>query len=136
MAQSVKKISSLLVSLETKPGALCEVFEHLAEAGISVLGSWGYQMGPNEAQVHVGVADPEKAAAVLKKMGKDPTREEVVLVEGDDRAGAYAALLKKITAAKINIEASDALVNGSRFSTAFFAANSADVDKIYKALQN
>jgi len=131
MATKVKKIQTLTVALDTKPGALAQVYGAFREAGVNVLASWGYQMGPGQAQAHFWAADTKKATDVLTKMGKNPTIDDAVFAEGDDKVGAYSELLAKITKAGVNIEATDAFALQGKFATVFFAD---DTDALYKAL--
>ena len=131
MATHVKKIQTLTVPLDTKPGALSHVYTAFKEAGIKILASWAYEMGPNQAQAHFYAADTTKAKDVLTKLGKKTTIEDAVYAEGDDQVGVYAELLAKVTKAGVNIEATDAFGVNGKFATVFFAK---DTTALCKAL--
>lgn len=115
-----QKMESFTVELQPKPGALARVYAALAEAKINVLASWGYEMGPGEAQVHLTAKEGTRLKEVLTKLGFRPEVGAVCLVEGADKPGEYAAVLKKIADAKINVHATDALSVGGKFVASFF----------------
>jgi hypothetical protein len=131
MATKVKRITTLTISLEAAPGALSAVYSAFKEAGVNILASWGYEMGPGQAQAHFYAADEKKAKEVLTKIGKKPSSDDAVYAEGDDKLGAYAELLAKIAKAGVNISATDAFAQQGRFAAVFF---SDDVPALCKAL--
>jgi len=118
---TTKKIEILTFKLEPKPGALAKVFASFRDAKVNVIASWAYQLGPTDAQGHVYASDTAKAKDVLTKLGAKPKSEYACYVEDVDEIGRYASLLKKISDAGINLEASDAFGIGGKFATVFFA---------------
>jgi len=130
---TTKKIEILTYKLDAKPGALAKVFASFREAKVNVIASWAYQMGPTEAQGHVYASDTAKAKDVLTKMGKEPKTENACCVEDVDEIGRYAALLKKIGDAGINLEATDAFAVGGKFGALFFV-DQKDIPKLCQAL--
>ncbi len=129
MATNVKKITTLTVPLDAKAGSLSQVYSAFKEAGINILASWAYEMGPGQAQAHFYAADTTKAKDVLTKMGRKPTLDDAVYAEGDDRTGVYAELLGKVAKAGVNIEATDAFGVNGKFATVFFAKDTAALCK-------
>jgi hypothetical protein len=121
MSLSIKKIKTLTVELDTRPGSLCHVFNAFKEAFVYVQSSWAYEMGPDKAEVIFCVSDANKAEEVLKLMDKTPHLSHAICAEGDDYTGAYAELLNKIAAKNISINATDAQAVGSKFVAVFFA---------------
>lgn len=130
---TAKKIEILTVSLDTRPGALREVYAAFREAKVNTIWSWAYQMGPDMAQGHFYTSDAAKAKATLEKMGKKPKVESACYYEDTDEIGRYHDVLSKIAAAGVNIEATDAFALGGKFATAIFAAE-ADLPKLCAAL--
>jgi hypothetical protein len=130
---TTKKIEIVTYKLEAKPGALAKVFEAFREAKVNVIASWAYQMGPNEAQGHVYAKDTAKAKEALTKLGREPKVENACYAEDTDEVGRYAALLKKIGDAGINIDATDAFAIGGKFATVFFVQQQ-DIAKLCQTL--
>jgi len=121
MATHVTKIQTLTVPLETQPGSLGKVYSAFKEAGVNIIASWAYEMGPGQAQAHFYAVDTHKAKDVLTKMGKTPTFDDAVYAEGDDRVGVYDELLAKAAKAGVNIDATDAFGVKGKFAAVFFA---------------
>lgn len=130
---TAKKIEVLTVSVDPKPGALAQILAAFREANVNLTATWGYQMGPGEAQAHFFTADVDKAKKALGKLGKSPKVEPAFWVEDTDKVGSYHSVLDKIAKAGVNIEATDAFGIGGRFATVIFVAQG-DVAKAAKAL--
>ena len=130
---TAKKIELLTVKVDAKPGALAQVLAALREAKVNLKASWGYQMGPGEAQAHFFTADSDLAKQVLGKQGKTPTTESAFWVEDADQVGNYHGVLQKIAQAGINVEATTAFAIGGKFATVIFVAQG-DVARTAKAL--
>src|SRR5947208_13163006 len=111
---NAKKIEVLTVKLDAKPGALAQVLAALREAKVNLTASWGYQMGPGEAQAHFFTADNAAATKALTKLGKAPKAEAAFWVEDADKVGSYHAVLEKLSKAGINVEATDAFGIGGK----------------------
>ena len=132
MAQ-VKKIQTLKVKLKPEPGSWSTVFSAFKGAGVNVVASWAYEMGPGDAEGIVYPSDLNKAKAALTKLGLSATPMTAVYAEDTDKVGIYADLLAKIAAAGVNLAATDAFGVGGRFATVFFA-DEKDVPALCKAL--
>ena len=130
---TAKKIDLLTVSVDAKPGAFAQVLAAFREAKVNLKASWGYQMGPGEAQAHFFAADIDLARQVLSKQGKKPKTESAFWVEDADQIGNYHGVLQKIAHAGANIEATTAFAIGGKFATIIFVAEG-DVAKTAKAL--
>ena len=129
MATHVSTIETLVVELETKPGALGQVYNAFREAGVNVNASWGFERGPGKAQAILYPRDMTKTKDVLTKMKLKFTPGKACYAEGDDKVGCYADLLQKVTAAKVNLHATDAMAIGGKFACAFWTE-----DKDFPAL--
>jgi hypothetical protein len=133
MSVKAKRIQTVDVELTAQPGALARVFSGFKEAGVNVIASWGYEMGPNQAQAHFYVSDLDKTTSTLKQMGLKPKKTDACWMEGDEM-GAYAEVLNKIGKAGVNIGATDAFAVGSRFASVIFPKESKDYAALCKAL--
>ncbi len=120
MSTTTKRIQTLDVALSPEPGSLAKIYNGFREVGVNVIASWGYEMGPGEAQAHFYAADIEKAKTTLTKMGFKPQINNACWIEGDDRVGAYAEVLTKLAKANVNVDATDAFAIGDRFAAVLF----------------
>src|SRR5262249_26435370 len=94
----------LQIEIKNKPGALADVLDAVAGAGVAVRAFCGYGMGPSGAVLLVP-ANAVKAKAALKKAGfKKVGSGKVVLATVKDQRGAGAAIAAAAAKKKINLE--------------------------------
>jgi hypothetical protein len=134
MADIVKKVAYFAMDVPNKPGEGARVLGALAEAGVNLLAFTGFPSG-RKAQLDI---IPEDVAIFKKavKATKMKTRPQKFgfLVQGDDRKGAVAGLLKILAEKKINVTAVDAASAGAGRYAAILWVESKDVNKAAKAL--
>src|SRR3954469_21032932 len=98
-------MKDLCIELENRPGALAEVAEALASAGISIEGggSWLTSQG---AVAHFLVADGAIACKALEHAGMRVWKESEVLVQRlrQDEVGQLGMICRRFAQAGVNIE--------------------------------
>lgn len=134
MAEMIRKVDYFAMDVPDKPGEGARVTEALAEAGVNLLAFTGFPSG-RRAQIDFVPQDTAvfKAAAKQARI-KVKARKTGFLVQGDDRPGAVADLLKRLADAKINVTAIDAVAAGMGRYGAILWVKSRDVNKAAKAL--
>lgn len=134
MADIVKKVEYFAVDVPNKPGEGACVLGALADAGVNMLAFTGFPSG-RKSQLDI---IPEDVAVFKKaaKAAKIKTRPQKfgILVQGDDRKGAVAGLLKTLAEKKINVIAIDAVSAGSGRYAAILWVKPGEVNKATKAL--
>ena len=134
MADIIRKVAYFAMDVSNKPGEGARVLGTLAEAGVTLLAFSGFPSG-RKAQLDF---IPEDVAVFKKavKVAKIETRPQkiVFLVQGNDRKGAVADLLKILAAKNINVTAIDAVMAGAGRYAAILWVNPKDVNKAAKAL--
>ena len=94
----------LTVVLEDRPGTLADMGEALGGAGINVDGMCGF---PSEGKgvIHVLVEDAAGARSALEEAGIEVAGErEVLVVEIEDRPGAFGEIARKIANVGVNFD--------------------------------
>lgn len=93
----------LAVFLDNRPGTLARVCDALGEAKINI-----YAISTSDTVDHtvlrLVVSDPARAARIFEEHGTLVVDDEVLMVEGTNKAGALADLARRLAAKKINIE--------------------------------
>jgi hypothetical protein len=134
MADSVKKVAYFAMDVPNKPGKGARVLGALAEAGVNLLAFTGFPSG-RKAQLDI---IPEDVAIFKKavKAAKMKTRPQKFgfLVQGNERKGAVAGLLKLLADKKINVTAVGAASAGAGRYAAILWVEPKDVNKTAKAL--
>ncbi len=134
MADIVRKVAYFAMDVPNRPGEGARVLGALADAGVNLLAFSGFPSG-RKAQLDF---IPEDVAVFKKavKAAKITTRPQKFgfLVQGDDRKGAVAELLKTLAEKKINVTAIDAVSSGAGRYAAILWVEPEDVNKAAKAL--
>ncbi len=134
MAETIRKVDYFAMDVPDKPGEGARVLGALADAGVNLLAFTGFPVG-RRAQIDFIPEDAAlfKAAAKNAKL-KLRAKKAGFLVQGDDRPGAVADLLKRLADARINVTAVDAVGAGMGRYGAILWVKSKDVNKAAKAL--
>jgi hypothetical protein len=135
MADTVRKVAYFAMDVPNKPGEGARVLGALADAGVNLLAFSGFPSG-RKAQIDL---IPEDVAVFKKavKAAKINTRPQKFgfLVQGNDRKGAVADLLKTMAKKKINVTAIDAVSVGARRYAAILWVGTKDVNRAARALR-
>ena len=134
MVDIARKVAYFAMDVSNKPGEGARVLGALADAGGSRLAFSGFPSVRKGQLVFI----PEDVAVFKNaiKAAKIKTRPQKFgfLVQGDDRKGAVADLLKTLAEQKINVTATDAVSAGAgRYAVILWVAPR-DVNKAAKVL--
>ena len=134
MAETVRLVDYYSMEVSDKPGAAHQILERLSEAGVYLLTFSGFPKG-RRAQLDFIPANTPTFKAVARKAGwKLAGPKKVFLICGDDRVGVVAELLEKLTKAKINVTATQAIIAGADRFGMILWVKSRDVRRASKAL--
>ncbi len=135
MADKIWKVDYFKTEVPNRIGEGARVLGALKAARVDLLAFTGFPSGRRVQMDFV----PKNAAAFRKaarKAGlKVTVKKGAFLVQGRDRAGAIAAILEKLAAAKVSIVALDGVSAGSGRFGAIFWVKPKDVAKAAKALK-
>ncbi len=113
MAETVRLVEYYSMEVSDKPGAAHRMLEELAAAGVYLLAFSGFPRGRRAQLDFVPVNAPAFRAAARKAGCKVAGPKKCFLIYGDDRVGVVAELLEKLTEAKINVTATQAIIAGA-----------------------
>jgi hypothetical protein len=116
MADMVKRVDYFYIQVPDKPGEGARALSVLQEAGVNLLAFSGFPEG-RRAQLDFVPEDPAAFKQVAKAAGWKVTGpKRAFLVQGEDRVGAIADIVQKLSEARVNIVAIDAVcAGGGRF---------------------
>lgn len=135
MADTVTTLANFGIVVPNKVGEGAKVLAALSEAGVNMIGFWGYPVKGKKAQLDVVPADAKLFAKAVKKLGLEVgPKRTAFLVAGEDRPGAVAGLLSKLAAAGISTHAAQALCAGEGRFGALIQVGDDDVKAAKKAL--
>ena len=134
MAETIRLVDYFYVDAPDKPGEAACLLAQLKEAGVNLLAFSGFPKG-RRAQLDFIPADPAAFKAVAKKnKWKLVGPKKGFLIQGDDRVGALAALLAKLSEAKINVTATEAISAGADRYGVILWVKARDVRRAVKVL--
>jgi hypothetical protein len=135
MADSIRKLDYFVASVADKRGEGARVLQALGAEGVNLVAFTGFPSGSGKAQLDFvpdNAAMFASAAARIKLKLRAP--KKVFIIQGDDRPGAIASLVKRLADAKINVTAVDAVSAGGGRYSAMLWVKAKDVDKAAAAL--
>jgi hypothetical protein len=93
----------LAIFLDNRPGTLARLTDALAQAEISI-----YALSTSDtidhSVVRLVVSDYHKALHLLGEHGALVVEDDVLMVDGENKAGELARIARKLAAGKVNIE--------------------------------
>ena len=134
MADSVRVVDYFYVTAPQKPGVGAALLAELRQAGVNLLVFTGFPSGRG-AQIDFVPEDAAAFRAVAKKAKWKVTGpKRALLLEGDDRPGAIADVMRRLAEAKLNVTAIDAVCAGAGRYGAILWVAPRDVTKAARAL--
>lgn len=134
MSESVRKVDYFYIECPNKPGEGARVLEALRDAGVNLLAFSGFPQG-RRAQIDFVPDDVAKFKSAARKAGlKISSAKKGFLIQGEDRPGAIAAIMGKLSAINVNVTAIDAVAAGEGRYGAILWVKPEDVRKASKAL--
>lgn len=134
MADSIQRVQYFYTEVPDKLGEGARLLGALGEEGVYLLAFSGFPKG-RRAQLDFIPADHAafKAAARRAKM-KLVGPKTCFLIQGEDRVGAVAEITAKLSQAKINVTALDAIAAGAGRYGVILWVKPRDVNKAAKVL--
>ena len=113
MADKIRRVDYFYIVTPNRPGEAARALKALKDAGIGLLAFSGFPKG-RRAQLDFVPVDPAAFVKAARKAGwKLSAKKSGFLIQGEDRIGAVADILRKLAAAKINVTAVDAVCAGA-----------------------
>lgn len=134
MAETIQVLDYFYVEAPDKPGEAARLLDELRRAGVNLLAFTGFPKG-KRSQLDFVPADPTAFQAVARA-GKWKVKgpKKGFLVQGDDRVGAVADVLRRLAGAKINVTATDAVCAGAGRYGVILWVKARDVKRAAQAL--
>lgn len=137
MAAQWKKMAYYAFRLPNRPGELARFAQQTRDAGINLLGLWGYAPGVDEPMLSC-VPDSSDTFRQFAKSdnwpgGGNVEEGHMLYLCADDTAGALVEVLQRIADADINVESIECVATGDRFGC-FLWTERNDLDQLERIL--
>jgi hypothetical protein len=111
MTDRIRRVQYFYFEVPDQPGEGARLFEKLKDAQVNLVAFTSFPTGGGRSQVDVVPEDPAAFLDATKRLGmKHSPPKEAFLIQGGDRVGAVADILKRLGAAKVNATAGNASV--------------------------
>lgn len=134
MADEIQRVQYFYTEVPDKPGEGAKVLGTLKEAGVNLLAFVAFPKGRRAQLDFVPVDQAAFKEAAKKAKIKLVGPKTGFLIQGDDRAGAVADIVSKLSDAKINITALQGIAAGVGRYGAILWVKPRDVNKATKVL--
>jgi hypothetical protein len=135
LAEKIRLADYFYIQCADTPGEAFRVLSALQEAGVNLLAFSAFPAGSNQSQVDLVPESSDALLKAAKAAGMTLSgRKRCFLIDGVDRPGAVADLLKKLADAKINGTACDAVCAGAGRFGAILWVKPADLAGAAKVL--
>jgi hypothetical protein len=135
MPDTATTIHYFAIVVPNKIGEGAKALTALKEAGVNMIGFWGYPIKGKKAQLDVAPADAKAFPKIAKKLGYEAgPKMTAFLITGEDRSGVLADAMSKLCAAGISTHAAQAICAGEGRFGALIQVLPDDVKKAKKVL--
>ncbi len=106
MADKARRVDYFYAEVADQPGEGARIFQKLKDAGVNLLSFNAFPGVANKAQIDFVPESSEGFIKAAKSAGITlSAKKQALFVQGADRVGAAAEILKKLADAKINVRA-------------------------------
>ena len=134
MADQIRRVDYFYVEVPDKPGEGARALAALKEAGINLLNFTAFPTSSGRAQLDLVTDNADALQKAAKGAGLTlSARKQAFFVQGQNRPGAAAEVLRKLADAKINIKAANGSAGQGGFGMIVWVATS-DYNAAAKAL--
>ena len=135
MGDTILRVDYFTTTVADKPGEGLRLLNRLKEAGVSLLGFSAFPVPDGQAQLDFLPSDTEQFLKAAAGAGIPLSeKKRGFLIEGVDRPGAVAEVVRCLADARINITAMDALCTGGGRYGAILWVKPAAYESAAKAL--
>jgi hypothetical protein len=114
MTDRIRLVDYFYTHCADSPGEAYRLVSRLKESGVNLLAFSAFPEGANRCQVDFIPENPDLFRKAMEKSGMSLSeRKRCFLIDGADRYGVVADVLKRLADAKINVTAVDAVCGGS-----------------------
>lgn len=113
MGFKIRRVEYFYSTVKDEPGEGYKLLSMLAELGINLLAFTAVPVGPMRTQLTIFPEDAPQMSDKAKEAGISlDGPHQALLVQGDDRLGAFADIHVKLYKANVNVYASSGVTDG------------------------
>jgi len=131
----IRRVEYYYIVLPNRIGEGARIVNALKAEHVNLVALNGFPISTGRAQLDLVTSDPDALFAAAQKIGIEVVGPKTAfLIQGRDRVGAVADVLGKLTEARINITAIQAIATGEGLYGAILWVKPRSVNKAAQAL--
>lgn len=135
MAEKIRRVDYYYAQVPDTPGEAFKILSRLKESQVNLTAFSAFPTQAGQTQVDLIPEKPDALLTAAKSAGIALSgRKQGFLIDGDDRVGAVAEVMRRLSEAKINVTAIDAVCTGGGRYGAILWVKPAAYDAAAKAL--
>ena len=135
MPDEIKRVDYYYASVPDKPGEGARILTALRDAGVNMLGVAAFPHGARRSQLDLIPEDSTACAKAARSAGlKLSAKKSGFFIQGEDRPGAVAEVVKRLAEANINVTSVQVFCAGSGRYGGMLWVKAPDLRKAAKAL--
>jgi hypothetical protein len=135
MPDEIKRVDYYYASVPNKPGEGARILTALRDAGVNLLGVSAFPHGLRLSQLDLIPEDSTACAKAARSAGLNlSAKKSGFLIQGEDRPGAVAEVVKRLAEANINVTSVQVFCAGSGRYGGMLWVKAPDLRKAAKAL--
>ena len=135
MADRIRKVGYFKIQVGNRMGEGARILDQLGKSGVNLLAFTGFPER-GRAQIDFIPDNPGAFLRAAKRAGLKVSKKKTgFLVQGTDRIGAVANIMKRLAAARINVTAIDAICAGKKRYGAILWVKPASIGRATRALR-
>jgi hypothetical protein len=125
MADQIRRVDYFYVEVPDKPGEGVRVLGALREAGVDLLNFTAFPTSGGKAQLDLVTDNGDALTKAAKSAGLNLSpRKQAFFIQGQNRPGAAAEILRKLSEAKVNVRAANGSAGQGGFGLIVWVAPS------------
>jgi len=135
MPDEIRRIDYYYASVPDKPGEGARILAALRDAGVNLIGVSAFPHGARRSQLDLIPDDSATFVKAARTAGlKLSTKKSGFLIQGDERPGAVAEVVKRLAEANINVTSVQVFCAGAGRFGGMLWVKAPDLRKAAKAL--
>ena len=135
MPDEIRRIDYYYASVPDKPGEGARILVALRDAGVNLIGVSAFPHGARRSQLDLIPEDSATFVKAARSAGlKLSTKKSGFLIQGEERPGAVAEVVKRLAEANINVTSVQVFCAGSDRYGGMLWVKAPDLRKAAKAL--
>jgi hypothetical protein len=123
MADQIRRVDYCYVEVPDKPGEGVRVLTIFRESGVDLLNFTAFPGAGGKTQIDLVAQDGDALARAAKQAGLTlSSRKQAFFIQGQNRPGAAADVLRKLSDAKVNVKAANGCVAQGGFGLIVWVA--------------